>query len=175
MRVRSFLMAVFWASGMLITVAPATWAASITYQGVTFSTATVDANTFSLSMTGVQGATGNWAGIDSITAFALKDIGKYSDTTLTLANWTVTNSELSTSTASGCGGSGGGPHAYCFNYTTGTLPFSGQNTLNLFIDYTGTAPNLNSPHLKVLFAGADVPNGHGDLLSKNLTSVPVPS
>jgi hypothetical protein len=175
MRLKSLLASLLFVSAMSVAVAPATWAASITFQGVTFTTATVDANTFSVNMTGLQSATGNWTGIDGITSFGLKDIGKYSDTTLTLANWTVTNSELSTSTASGCGGSGGGSHAYCFNYTTGTLPFSGQNTLNFLIDYTGTAPNLNSPHLKVLFAGADVPNGHGDLLSKNLTSVPVPS
>jgi hypothetical protein len=168
-------MAVLLASAIFVAVAPETWAASITYQGVTFTTATVDANTFSLNMSGLQSATGNWTGIDGITAFGLKDIGKYSDTTLTLANWTVTNSELSTSTGSGCGGSGGGPHAYCFNYTTGTLSFGGSNSLTLLIDHTGTAPNLNSPHLKVLFAGADVPNGHGDLLSQNLTSVPVPS
>jgi hypothetical protein len=43
------------------------------------------------------------------------------------------------------------------------------------IDYTGTL-NLTTPHLKVLFNGADQGDGHGNLLSKTVPqSVPEPA
>jgi hypothetical protein len=174
-KLKSFLTALLFVSAMIVAVAPPSRAASLTFQGVTFTVATVDANTFSLSMSGLQSASGDWAGIEGIRAFGLKDIGSFAATTLSLTNWTVGNSELSASTSSGCGGPGGGPKAYCFSHNGGTLLFGGLNTLTFNIDHAGVAPNLTSPHLKVLFTGADVPNGHGSLLSQNLASVPVPS
>ena len=157
---------------------PASWAGSLTFQGVTFETASVDSNTFSLTMTGLQSASGDWAGIEGIQAFGLKDLGTtFAATTLTLTNWTVTNEELNASQGDGCG-TGGGAAAYCFSHNGGPLLFSNlgdPNQVTFNIDFTGTAPTgVDTLHLKVLFTGADVPNGHGSLLSQNL-SVPEPA
>ena len=153
----------------------ASWAGSLTFQGVTFTTATVDSNTFSLTMTGLQSASGDWAGIDGIQAFGIKDLGTtFPATTLSLTNWAVTNEELNASQGDGCG-TGGGPGAYCFSHNGGTLSFGGANTQTFNIDFTGVAPTgVDTLHLKVLFTGADVPNGHGSLLSQNV-SVPEPA
>jgi hypothetical protein len=157
---------------------PASWAGSFSFQGVTFETASVDSNTFSLSMTGLSSAGGDWAGISGLQAFGLKDLGTtFAATTLTLNNWTVTNEELNASQGDGCG-TGGGPGGYCFSHNGGPLLFSNlsdPNTVKFNIDFTGAAPTtVDTLHLKVLFTGADVPNGHGSLLSKNL-SVPEPA
>jgi len=154
---------------------PASWAGSLTFQGVTFTSAAVDANTFSLTMTGLQSASGDWAGIDGIQAFGLKDLGTtFPNTTLSLTNWTVTNEELNASQSDGCG-TGGGPGGYCFSHNGGTLSFGGANSLTFNIDFTGTAPTaVDTLHLKVLFTGADQGDGHGNLLSQNL-SVPEPA
>src|SRR5262245_37302354 len=113
---------------------PASWAASLTFQGVTFTTADVDSNTFSLTMTGLQSASGDWNSISGITAFGIKDIGTGGGT-LSLTNWTVTNEELNASQADGCG-TGGSAGAYCFTHDGGTLSFGGLNTLTFNIDYT---------------------------------------
>jgi PEP-CTERM motif len=146
--------------------------ASLTFQGVTFSFASVDSNTFSLTMTGLQSATGDWTGITGIQAFGLKDLGvDFSTTTLSFTGWTVTNEELSASSTDGCGG-GGGPAAYCFSKTGGTRLFNGANTLTFNIDFTGPAPDLTDPHLKVYFTscGGGFCDKTGSLLSQNVPS-----
>jgi hypothetical protein len=151
---------------------PSSWA-SLTFQDVTFSFASVDSNTFSLTMTGLQSASGDWTGINGIQAFGLKDLGTtFASTTLSLTGWTVTNEELNASSTDGCDG-GGGPAVYCFSKNGGTRLFNGANTLTFNIDYTGAAPDLTDPHLKVYFTSCSQGgfcDKTGSLLSQNVPS-----
>ena len=96
--------------------------------------------------------------------------------TETVTNWTTNSGGLN---SSGCDGSGAGT---CFNKTNqGGTPFTLTNNFTFTITRTLGDFNLLSvnedgtgPHLKVLFSGADVPNGHGSLLSQNV-GVPEPA
>src|SRR5436190_4092671 len=74
-------------------IAAAAFAASpagantLTYQGVTFETMALDADTLQLSILNATSATGDWTGINYLKAFELKDIGNV--TGATLAGWSV--------------------------------------------------------------------------------------
>lgn len=147
---------------MGLVVAPASYANSLTFQGVTFGINAVDSNTFSLSIANALNATGDWAGITSLSDFHLRDLGTVSN--LTLTGWTVTDLQLN---AGGCtGGASGG---FCFSKSP-ALPLSNNIVFN--IDYTGTL-NLTAPHLMVRFLDA---NGEkqGSLLSQTV-GAPEPS
>ena len=63
---------------------------SLTYQGVTFETMALDADTLQLSVLNATSATGDWTGINYLKAFELKDIGNV--TAATLAGWSVSAS-----------------------------------------------------------------------------------
>ncbi len=144
----------------------ASWANSLTFQGVTFDMSVNASGDLILSMSGLQSATGDWTGINAIEAFEIKDTGTtYS--TLSLANWTVSDNSLG---ANGCltGNSSGGG---CFTHNGGALLFNGANTLTFDIKTSSGAFDLTSPSLKVLFDGATTGDGHGSLLSQ---VVPVP-
>jgi len=60
---------------------------TLTFQGVTFETMALDADTLQLSVLNATSATGNWTGINYLKAFELKDIGNV--TGATLAGWCV--------------------------------------------------------------------------------------
>jgi PEP-CTERM motif len=142
---------------------PASYANSLTFQNVTFGLVDNGSGSLAFTIDNALNATGDWTGIDTLSSFSLKDIG---GTSLTLAGWDVVSNELNTG---GCsGGSSGG---YCFTRQGGPLTLTNNVVLNLA--YTGTL-DMTAPHLKVLFGGADVPNGHGSLLSQNV-SAPEPS
>jgi hypothetical protein len=142
---------------------PASWANSLTFQSVTFGLVDNGGGSLTFSITNALNATGDWTGIETLNSFSLKDIGA---TTLTLAGWTPSSNELN---PAGCaGGSSGG---FCFTAPGGALPLS--NNIVLDLTYTGTL-NMTAPHLKVLFGGADQGDGHGSLLSQNV-SAPEPS
>jgi len=150
--------------------APATWANSLTFQNVTFNMDLNASGNLALNIVNALNANGDWAGIDHLNAF---QISNYGDATgLAVTNWTPNSGGLN---SSGCDGSGAG---VCFNKAT---PFTLTNNFTFTITRTGGTFNLLStndegigPHLKVLFSGADVPNGHGSLLSKNV-GVPEPA
>ena len=142
---------------------------SLTFQGVTFETQAVDSDTLQFSILNADtGATGNWTGIDFLNAFSMKDIGNVTGATISPANFTVSEFELTTG---GCvGGASGG---ICF--TASPAPLDLNDNMSWIIDFTGTDLTFASPHLKVLFSGGDVGNGHGDLLSQNITpAIPEP-
>uniref|UniRef100_UPI0035B474C5 hypothetical protein n=1 Tax=Accumulibacter sp. TaxID=2053492 RepID=UPI0035B474C5 len=48
---------------------------SLTFQGVTFNTYALDADTLKLEILNATSATGNWAGVNWLKAFEIKDIG----------------------------------------------------------------------------------------------------
>jgi hypothetical protein len=143
---------------------PASWANELTFQNVTFGLVDNGGGSLTFTITNALNATGSWLGIETLNSFSLKDIG---GTSLTLAGWTPSSNELNTS---GCsGGSSGG---YCFTAPGGALTLTAQPVV-LDLTYTGTL-NMTAPHLKVLFGGADQGDGHGSLLSQNV-SAPEPS
>lgn len=142
---------------------PASWANTLTFQNVTFGLVDNGGGSLTFSIANALNATGDWTGIETLNSFSLKDIG---GTTLTLAGWDVVGNELN---PAGCaGGDSGG---YCFTRQAGPLTLT--NNIVLDLTYTGSL-NMTAPHLKVLFGGADQGDGHGSLLSQNV-SAPEPS
>ena len=154
-------------------IAAAAFAASsagantLTYQGVTFETMALDADTLQLSILNATSATGDWTGINYLKAFELKDIGNV--TGATLAGWSVSvDNGLA---AFGC--TTGGTNGACF---TSAPAASLTNSMVYTIDFTGTNLNFSAPHLKVEFlTGLNDVQKTGDLLSQTIpTAVPEP-
>ena len=154
-------------------IAAAAFAASpagantLTFQGVTFETMALDADTLQLSVLNATSATGNWTGINYLKAFELKDIGNV--TAATLAGWSVSvDNGLA---AFGC--TTGGTNGACFSSTPAA---SLTNSMVYTIDFTGTNLNFSAPHLKVEFlTGLNDTQKTGDLLSQTIpTAVPEP-
>ena len=140
---------------------------SLTYQGVTFETMALDADTLQLSVLNATSATGDWTGINYLKAFELKDIGNV--TGATLAGWSVSvDNGLA---AFGC--TTGGTNGACFSSTPAA---SLTNNMVYTIDFTGTNLNFSAPHLKVEFlTGLNDTQKTGDLLSQTIpTAVPEP-
>ena len=146
---------------------PASWANSLTFQNVTFEMS-LNGGNLDLRITNALNANGDWAGIDHLNAFAFNQYG----TATGLGNaqgWTVHDPTLTDGlSSSGCTGSG---NFACFNGQS----FALTNDFTFTITHSGGAFSLdNPPALKVLFSGADVPNGHGSLLSQPI-GVPEPA
>jgi hypothetical protein len=146
---------------------PASWANSLTFQNVSFDLS-LNGTNLDLRITNALNANGDWAGIDHLSAFAFNQYG----TATGLGNgdgWTVHDPTLTDGLgASGCTGSG---NFACFDGQS----FALTNDFTFAITRTGGAFSVdNPPSLKVLFSGADVPNGHGNLLSQPVPAVPVP-
>ena len=140
---------------------------SLTYQGVTFETMALDADTLQLSVLNATSATGDWTGINYLKAFELKDIGNV--TGATLAGWSVSvDNGLA---AFGC--TTGGTNGACF---TSAPAASLTNSMVYTIDFTGTNLDFSAPHLKVEFlTGLNDVQKTGDLLSQTIpTAVPEP-
>ena len=142
---------------------PASWANTLSFQDVNFSLVDNGSGSLTFTIANALNATGDWTGIETLNAFSLKDIG---GTSLTLTGWSTSSNELNTA---GCaGGSSGG---YCFGAPGGSVSLTDNMVFDL--TYTGEL-NMTAPHLKILFGGANQGDGHGSLLSQNL-SVPEPS
>jgi len=140
---------------------------TLTYQGVTFETMALDADTLQLSVLNATSATGDWTGINYLKAFELKEIGNV--TGATLAGWSVSvDNGLA---AFGC--TTGGTNGACF---TSAPAASLTNSMVYTIDFTGTNLNFSAPHLKVEFlTGLNDTQKTGDLLSQTIpTAVPEP-
>ena len=144
---------------------PTSWANSLTFQNVTFEM-TLNGGNLDLHITNALNANGDWAGIDHLNAFAFNQFG----TATGLGNsdgWTP-HAPPNGLNSGGCDGSG---NFACFNGQS----FALINNFTFEITHSGGTFSLDSPPtLKVLFSGADVPNGHGSLLSKPI-GVPEPA
>jgi hypothetical protein len=140
---------------------------TLTFQGVTFETMALDADTLQLSILNATSATGDWTGINYLKAFELKEIGNV--TGATLAGWNVSvDNGLA---AFGC--TTGGTNGACFSSTPAA---SLTNSMVYTIDFTGTNLDFSAPHLKVEFlTGLNDVQKTGDLLSQTIpTAVPEP-
>jgi hypothetical protein len=142
---------------------------SLTFQGVTFQTTAVDSDTLQLTiLNALSGGTGNWANINFLNAFELKDIGNV--TGATLAGWT---SSVDSGLSANAGCDTGGTPGACFVHTGGALALSDSMTFT--IDFTGTNLDFSAPHLKVqFFQDAVQDKATGDLLSMTIPAVPEP-
>jgi hypothetical protein len=144
-------------------------AGSLTYQGVTF-TSTWSGNLLTLEIDAAN-RTGDWADATSIGALQLKDLGSFSDVTLVSApgaatDWTLSSNELN---ANGCGGGAHVGSSLCYS---GERVALGDNMVFQF-SFSGGAPALDAPHLKVNFFG-DGERKVGSLLSQTIAPVPEP-
>jgi hypothetical protein len=147
---------------MTVATAPASWANTLTFQGVTFGMSINGSGNLVLEMSGT--GTGNWTGITSLDAFAINNFG--TATGLSVNTWTTVTGGLN---SGGCDGSG---NFVCFQKAgfTFTSPFD----FSLTIQKTGGAFSLTNgegndigPHLKVCFDPLTAKgNCAGDLLSQ---------
>lgn len=147
---------------------------SLTFQGVTFNTWAVDADTLGLSIVNATSATGDWTGIKFLKAFEIKDIVTGGE----VASATISGpGAFSASVTKGLAASGcttGGTKGACF---TSTSALAMSNSMSWTIDFTTTSGTLNfaAPHLKVEFlTAATDKNKTGDLLSQTIPAVPEP-
>jgi PEP-CTERM motif len=131
--------------------APATWANSLTFQGVTFDLSiTNGGNNLTLGISSTTGVTGDWVGVNGFAGFAVKNVGT-GLTGLTLGGWTPFAFELN---ANGCQGPGGGPNVTCFIKNTAPTSFNSAGAFALgplTISKTGGTFDLTNNSLKVLF------------------------
>ncbi len=166
-------MALLFVSAMIVAVAPASWANSLTFQGVTFGLTDLGAGSLQFTINNaVSGGTDDWTNITHIQNFQFKGIG--SGTTMSLGGWSVNNNELNANpgaTGTACdGGSGGGVLRHCFTKIGAPLALNNAMTFN--IAYTGTL-DLTAPSLKVRFTDANG-NKIGSLLSQTVPPNGVP-
>jgi len=147
---------------------PASWANELTYQNVTFDLSLNGSGDLVLSITNALNATGDWAGIDHLEAFAMNQYGTASGLSAT-GGWVVNDPTLTDGLgAGGCSGSG---NFACFDGQS----FELTNSFSFTISRTSGSFSLDyPPSLKVLFSGADQGDGHGSLLSKPI-GVPEPA
>ncbi len=150
---------------------------SLTFQGVTFNTWTVDVDTMGLSILNALGATGNWFGIGFLSAFEIKDIvsgdGVVSSATIS-GSGTFGASVDGGVSASGVGCNTGGTPGACF---TSSPAFALTNSMEWEIDFatTGGTLNFEAPHLKVAFlTNVTDTQPTGNLLSLPISPIPEP-
>lgn len=150
-----------------VVFAPSAFANTLTFQGVTFETA-ASGNTLTLTITNaLSGGTGNWANIQYLKAFEVKDIGNV--TSATLSGWT-TDVNQGLSASSGCT-TGGTPGA-CF-YQASAVALS--DSMIFAINFVGTNLDLSAPSLKVQFlTNASDAKATGSLLSQTISPIPEP-
>jgi hypothetical protein len=141
---------------------------SLTFQGVTFETTAIDADTLQLSILNANAATGDWTGIGFLSAFEIKDIGDV--TGATLSGWTTSTTNGLAANGIGCT-SGGTPGACFFS----APPMAVSSNMTFSIDFTGSNLDFSEPHLKVQFlTNADDLQKTGSLLSQGIPAVPEP-
>jgi len=96
-------------AAMTVASAPASWANSLTFQGVTFNLTAPSDNILRLNILNAASTTNpDWADATYLKNIGLKDIGTWSEASLTDATqtkWMVSSLELN---SNGCGGGGSG-------------------------------------------------------------------
>ncbi|MBN8453667.1 PEP-CTERM sorting domain-containing protein [Accumulibacter sp.] len=143
---------------------------SLAFQGVTFNTDALDADTLKLEILNATSATGNWAGVNWLKAFEIKDIGNVTAASIFSGPGSfAANVTNGLSANAGC--QTGGTNGACFTGAAIAL----TPAMTWVIDFTGTGLTFAAPHLKVQFlkdVGQD--KATGDLLSREIPPVPEP-
>lgn len=156
---------------MTVAAVPASWANSLTFQGVTFTETLNGSGNLVIEMKGT--GTGDWTGVNGLQSFAIIDYGTASG--LSVAGWSTDPGGLA---ASGCTGSGASQTCFfkspllSFGSTTFDVTFTVVRTTGSF-DLSNPNPDTN--HLKVCFAtGSSFCTGN--LLSQQIpTTTPEPA
>ena len=166
---KQFIASLALAAGLGMAAASAQ-AGEIIFQGVSFTTSW-EANVLTLEID-AAGRTGDWAGATTLGALSLKDLGTFDSVAMTTApagamDWTLNTNELS---ANGCS-AGSNPMKLC---VFGSHIALGDDMLFKFT-FTGGAPDLTSPFLKVAFYTGDGDQKVGSLLSQEISPVPEPA
>ena len=142
---------------------------SLTFQGVTFETQAVDADTLQLSILNATSATGDWTGVDFLKAFEIKDIGNitFAQVVSGPGNWTA---DVNHGLNANLGCQSGNTNGSCF-VVNPVIALTDSMIWN--IDLQGTDLHFDSPHLKVQFlTGASATDKTGSLLSQAIPGVP---
>ncbi len=146
---------------------------SLTYQGVTFNTWAVDSDTLGFSILNATNATGDWAGINYLTAFEIKDIGTVGSASIASGSGSFTvNVDNGLAASLGC--TTGNTNGACF---ASPSAFALNNSMSWTIDFTpvtGSTLSFTDPHLKVQFLTSSDGGKTGSLLSQTLPVSPVP-
>ena len=139
-----------------LVAAPASWANSLTFQGVTFGLTDLGGTLQFTITNALNGGSGDWTNITQLANFSFKNVGSVSN--LNLGGWSTSGLELN---ANGCAGGGSG--GFCFTRTP-ALALTDSHTFN--ITYSGSL-DLSAPHLKVRFLNA-AGEKQGSLLSQTV-------
>ena len=145
---------------------------SLLFQGVTFETLVIDADSLRLTITNaVSGGTGNWVDIAYLNAFEIKDIGNVTSASISGPGSWLVNVNNGVASASGC--TTGGTTGACFDSNPALLL---TNSMTWVMDFVGTGLDFSAPHLKVQFFESLSQNrATGDLLSQTIPAIPEPS
>jgi hypothetical protein len=144
---------------------------SLTFQGVTFNTDVLDADTLKLEILNATSATGNWAGVNWLKAFEIKDIGNVTGASIVSGPGSFAANVANGLSAAGLGCTTGGTTGACFTGAAIAL----TPAMTWVIDFTGTGLNFAAPHLKVQFlTNLTDSSKTGDLLSQTIPPVPEP-
>lgn len=143
---------------------------SLTFQGVTFNTDALDADTLKLEILNATSATGNWAGVNWLKAFEIKDIGNVTAASIVSGPGSFA-ADVAHGLSADVGCKTGGTNGACFTGAAIAL----TPAMTWVIDFTGTGLTFAAPHLKVQFL-TDATQGKatGDLLSRTIPPVPEP-
>ena len=154
-------------AAMTVASAPASWANSLTFQGVTFNLTATGSNSLQLNILNAASTTNpDWADASTLKNIGLKDIGTAG--TPSLSGWNWSTLELN---ANGCGGGGSG--GFCFTSPTGV---GVTDNMKFTINFASGSLNLDAPILKVRFLDA-TGTKEGSLMSQTIpgTSVSEPA
>lgn len=149
---------------------------SLTFQGVTFASRAIDADTLEFSILNATHATGDWLGASFLKSFEIKDLGSEALTATIVYGPAGFMSNVNNGLAGNALGCGtGSTKGACFS---SGAPLALTDSLVWRIDFTANgALNLTAPHIKVQFLdNVGDKKKMGNLLSQTLpvTAVPEP-
>lgn len=153
-------------------------ASSLTFQGVTFASQAVDADTLEFSILNSNHATGDWSGASFLKAFEIKGLGTEVLSGKLISGPGVTAPSFGSVTAgvaANLGCTTGGTKGACFSFVT---PLALTSNMTWRIDFTAAAAAplvFDTPHIKVQFLDSlGDKKKMGDLLSQSLPVSAVP-
>jgi hypothetical protein len=127
-------------------------ASSLTFQGVTFASQAIDADTLEFSILNANHATGNWSGASFLKAFEIKGLGTEVSSAQLISGPGVAAPSLGSVTSGINGNAGcrtGGTPGACFSFAT---PLALTSSMTWRIDFAASAPLVfDTPHIKVQF------------------------
>ncbi|WP_240791856.1 PEP-CTERM sorting domain-containing protein [Rhodoferax bucti] len=147
---------------------------SLTYQGVTFESRALDADTLEFSILNATHATGDWFGISFLKAFEIKNLGsEVTSASVVSGPGTSVSTTIKGLAGNGLGCNTGNTNGACFSFAS---PLSLTDSMTWRIDFSANgALNFNTPHVKVQFMDElNSRRKQGDLLSQNLPVSAVP-